>query len=300
MKKLIISIIVIISSLNSYSQSKGIQIWEQNLPMDTARRLFLGPFFENEDNRKRSFNLAVSPNGNEAFFSFYKGTPEKPEPEYEIKFMKQKDGEYSYPQTAPFSGEFWDVDINFSPDGNFAFFASVRPHNCITGADIYYIIKTETGWSEPISVGKEVNSIWDEVYPSISENNNLFFRSTREGGYGGDDLYSAEWIHGNFINVNNLGPAINTEYGESNAVVAPDESYILFCSTRPIDGNVQKIYISFKNDQNEWLPAYPLGSEVNNKSAGAPTLSADGSFLFFKTKEGLKVINANAFNRRTD
>jgi hypothetical protein len=66
----------------------------------------------------------------------------------------------------------------------------------------------------------------------------------------------------------------------------PDESYILFVSSRPEDGNLLQIYVSFQIGDNQWTQAVRLGPEVNTKAqAGAPTLSADGKYLFFKRRD---------------
>jgi len=294
MKKTGLSILLIsVSLISALSQAKIEKYLGQIPPGDTAKQFNAGDYFENENNRKRSFNFAFSPDGKEVFFSYYKGTKEKPEPEYEIKTFKFVNNKWTEPKTASFSGKFWDVDINFSPDGKYVFFASDRPQPKVGNGDIYYSVKMESGWSEPIYAGIEVNSSGTEVYPSISVKNNLFFRSTRQGGYGADDLYRAEWIHGNFINVKNLGANINTQYGESNAVIAPDETYILFCSSRPADGNRQQIYISFQIGDNIWTKAKNLGPQINKGSAGAPTLSTDGKYLFFKKKTGVYWINTS-------
>ena len=232
---------------------------------------------------KRSFNVSFSPDGKEMFFSYYKATEEKPTPTYEIKTFKLINKKWVGPKTASFSGEYSDVDINFSPEGNYIFFASDRPQPNSKGLDIYYSIKTLNGWSKPIFAGTNINTNEGEVYPSISKKKNIFFRSSRHGGYGNDDIYRAEWINGNFVNVKNLGPNVNSIYGESNSVIAPDESYILFCTSRPETNNIQHIYISFQIGDNIWTKAVSVGKEVNTVSgAGSPTLSPNAKFLFFK------------------
>lgn len=253
----------------------------------TARPFHGGKLVEHPAGEKRSFNLAFSPDGKELFFSYFKGTEEVPHPEYEIKTFKKESGVWRGPSTADFSGQFSDVDINFSPDGNSLFFASDRPMPESAGLDIYYLEREAGGWSEPIYAGTEVNTMEGEVYPSISERGSLFFRSgDRPGGIGGADIWRAEWKNGEFTNVRNLGPQVNTVHHESNSVIAPDESYILFVSSRPEDGDLLQIYVSFQIGDNEWTPAVRLGPEVNTATqAGAPTLSPDKRFLFFKRRE---------------
>jgi predicted alpha/beta superfamily hydrolase len=259
----------------------------QTPPSMTARLFAGGELVQTAGGEKRSFNLAFSPDGTELFFSYYKGTDEQPEPEYEIKSFRTIGGTWIGPLTASFSGIHSDVDINFSPDGEYLCFASDRRDPEGGGLDIYYMRKEGEGWSVPVFAGPEVNSVAGEVYPSISEQGNLFFRSSRPGGYSDSDLYRAEWRDGEFVNVRNLGPQVNSPYGQSNSFVAADESYILFVSRRPDGGDVYQIYVSFQIGDNQWTEAVLLGEEVNTPAgAGAPTLSPDGKYLFFKRRDG--------------
>lgn len=264
-----------------------------------------GKLVDHEKGEIRSFNVAFSPDGKEMFFSYYKGTEENPHPEYEIMTFQLIKGEWVGPKTASFSGVFSDVDINFTPDGKYIFFASDRPQPHSASLDIYYSIKTEEGWSDPIYAGTDINTNEGEVYPSISKKGNVFFRSSRSGGYGGSDIYRAQWVHGNFLNVQNLGPNVNSPHGQSNSVISPDESYLLLCTSRPETGDIGHIYVSFQIGDNVWTQAVSLGPEVNTDAgAGAPTLSPDGKYLFFKKRfepdRGLYWISTEIIERLRD
>ena len=236
---------------------------------------------------KHSFNVSFSPDDRELFFSYYKGTPERPHPEYEIKYFKRVNDDWFGPETAFFSGKYSDVDITFSPDGKYLFFSSDRPHPESAGLDIYYLKKTDEGWSQPIYAGSEVNTNHGEVLPCLSNLGNLFFRSGRPGGYGEADLYKAEWVGGKFTNVANLGPDVNTGYDETDPFVAPDESYLVYDTIRPEHDNIPQIYVTFKLGENKWSKGMSLGAEINTKEgASAPTITADGKYLFFKRRQG--------------
>ncbi|UJH67518.1 hypothetical protein [Allomuricauda sp. SCSIO 65647] len=282
-KPLLSFLVPMVMLCHLHSQVKKDNYFGQKPPGLKAELFHDGKLVLHPKGENRSFNVSFSPDGKEMFFSYYKATEKNPDPTYEIKTFKLVNGKWIGPVTASFSGKYSDVDINFSPDGNYVFFASDRPQPNSAGLDIYYAIKTEGGWSEPMYAGTDINTNEGEVYPSVSKNRNVFFRSTRPGGYGDDDLYRAEWVNGNFINVKNLGPNVNSVYGESNSVIAPDESYILFCTSRPENDNIQQIYISFQIGENIWTKATPVGAEVNTKAgSSAPTLTADGKYLFFK------------------
>jgi hypothetical protein len=62
------------------------------------------------------------------------------------------------------------------------------------GYDLYYSIRTNNGWSEPVNFGENINSEFDEYRPiiipvGVSTNNLMIFSSNRPGGLGGFDLY---------------------------------------------------------------------------------------------------------------
>ncbi|WP_073176536.1 TolB family protein [Flagellimonas flava] len=293
---------MLIAAFQAIGQGVSVDYLGQKPPGLRAELFHSGRLVEHPKGEKRSFNLAFSPDGKELFFSYYKATEEEPDPTYEIKTFKRINDKWVGPKTASFSGKYSDVDINFSPDGNHIFFASERPQPNSAGLDIYYCTKTKEGWSKPIYAGTNINTTEGEVYPSISKKGNVFFRSSRLSGYGNDDIYRAKWTNGNFWNVTNLGPNVNSKYGESNSVIAPDESYILFCTSRPETRNIQQIYISFQIGENIWTKAVSVGQEINTEAgAGSPTLSPDGEFLFFKkSKEphrGIYWISTKVFQK---
>src|SRR5690606_11187784 len=89
----------------------------------------------------------------------------------------QRDGTWSTPEVAPFSGTWPDIDPFLTPDGRRLYFSSIRP---IDGRekpdlDIFYVERTPRGWREPVRLGPEVNSDLDELYPSLSADGTLYF-----------------------------------------------------------------------------------------------------------------------------
>lgn len=251
-----------------------------------AEPFWVNGFFADENSKRRAFGLAFSPDGRELYFSYIKRTPENPDPPYEIKSSKLVDTVWAEPSTAPFSGVFSDVDICFSPNGEYLIFASDRPDSNSAKGGIFYMTKESHGWSEPISAGSEVNVRY-EAWPTVSSKGNLFFQSHRDGGYGGIDIYRAEWKDGQFINVQNLGSNINTAHNDYHPSIAPDESYILISAKRPEDGNLSQVYISFQIGDNVWTKAKLVGEAMNEGLLRSPTFSPDGKYLFFNKKDGL-------------
>lgn len=62
------------------------------------------------------------------------------------------------------------------------------------GFDLYYSIRTDDAWSEPVNFGEKINTGYDEYRPVLItddefDNDVIFFSSNRPGGKGGFDIY---------------------------------------------------------------------------------------------------------------
>jgi tetratricopeptide (TPR) repeat protein len=96
-----------------------------------------------------------------------------------------------------------DTDINstaiesscsISKDGSILIFSSNRSGG-YGGLDIWMIYKYESGlWGEPINLGPEINTPFDEDFPSLSlDASTLYFSSNGHPGMGAFDLYFSSW-----------------------------------------------------------------------------------------------------------
>jgi len=101
-----------------------------------------------------------------------------------------RDGQWTEPEIASFSGKYKDLDPFVSPDGAKLFFVSTRPRNANPkrDTDIWYVEKLATGWGEPKNVGAPVNSEASELSCSVTRDGTLYFVSNRKGGLGTGEL----------------------------------------------------------------------------------------------------------------
>ncbi len=227
------------------------------------------------------FNTAFSPDGNELFFTYIKRKTEE-NFQYVIKHSIRENNIWHGPEVAFFSGVYDDADVTFTPDGKRLFFCSDRPHPKSADMDIWYIEKTDSGWSQPIYAGTEVNTIYNEVHAVFTQKGNLFFASNRPGGYGDKDIYMAKLRNGRFTGITNLGPNVNSKCLDSNCYVPPDERYIIFESMKPGGYGEVDLYVSFQAADRDWTKAINLGDSVNTEGYDlAPIVSPDGKYLFF-------------------
>lgn len=59
--------------------------------------------------------------------------------------------------------------------------------------DIWYMFKTNKGWSEPVNAGKEINTEYDEIAPYFAPNNDFYFASNRQKNKG-FDIYKRYYL----------------------------------------------------------------------------------------------------------
>ncbi|AZQ65435.1 hypothetical protein EI427_24810 [Flammeovirga pectinis] len=107
----------------------------------------------------------------------------------QLYFSKKEGNEWGKPY--PF---LWNMEAYstghpyFSPDNKKLYYISDRPGG-IGGSDIYYSEKIGNDWSRPIPLGPEINTVRDELFPTLDSHNKLFFSSNGWGGLGGLDVF---------------------------------------------------------------------------------------------------------------
>ncbi len=203
-----------------------------------------------------------------------------------IVFVEQKNGQWTKPQVASFSGKFHDSDAFFSYDSQRLFFNSDRPSENEGKAgnlDIWVVEREKTGWSEPKNLGTVINSEDVDVNPCVTRNGTLYFASNRAGGRGSHDIYRSLLKNGEYGEPENLGDSINTSNFESSPFVSPDESYIIFNRFTQKKGEViSGLHISFKKSDGSWSKAINMGNVINDlEPAMFAFVSYDGRYLFF-------------------
>ena len=116
--------------------------------------------------------------------------------------------------------------------------------------DIYVCTKSPSGsWSEPKNLGSVINTRFQELSPSLTEDGKTLYYSTNGGkGQGSFDIYSSTRLDEGWTNWSapeNLGPEINSEGRELYYRPNEKSGYALYTSTKNSDGYGDvKIYIS--------------------------------------------------------
>ncbi len=190
-------------------------------------------------------------------------------------------------------------DPFLSPDEQRLFFISDRPMDALVGPpkdyDIWYVERQQSGWSDPVNVGSPINSAADEYYISFSTKGRLYFASNvnNTDNSGNFDIYHADPHDNGYTALTRLPGRANTGAYEADAFVAPDESYLVFGSTRRSGLGRGDLYISFREGDGTWGAAISLGDEINTSGHElCPFVTADGRFFFYTSSEDIYWVDA--------
>jgi len=197
------------------------------------------------------------------------------------------DGRWSEPVKSAITGRPWYLDFPDAPEGTVVVFpwrknldGSGPPRDI----DVWRVSKGESGWGEPVRLGPPVNVDSFDSSPALSGSDMLYFFSDRDSGFGGLDLYRAALGVSRSSEAENLGRMINTEFNEHDPAIAPDESYLVYCSNRPGGYGENDLYVSYRTPEGEWTAPSNLGERVNTAGDDTrPNLTADGKYLFFNS-----------------
>ncbi|MRX46891.1 OmpA family protein [Pedobacter puniceum] len=108
-----------------------------------------------------------------------------------------------------------------SVDGQLLYFAS-NMKGTVGGMDIFVSRKNaDHTWSEPINCGTSINTLDDEVFPVV-KNNQLYFSSNGRIGLGGLDIFKADGSINNFTDAINLQAPINSTNDDFGMVFTDD------------------------------------------------------------------------------
>jgi Tol biopolymer transport system component len=196
---------------------------------------------------------AFTPDGATVFFTHTLGDHRT------IMISHRKGGHWSAPQTAPFSGVWWDIEPAMAPDGSYLVFISNRPASAggalLTGfwggqsrpgagGNIWRVNRAGNGWSAPVRLPDVINSHEAIYSPSVAADGTLYFNQpdpvTRRS-----HIYRAQATTAGFDPPTAL-PISDGTIGDFDAAVAPDQSFILFSSNRaPAAAGQSLVFVSF-------------------------------------------------------
>lgn len=152
--------------------------------------------------------------------------------------------------------------------------------------DIYISYRKDGKWSEPVNIGKTINTSTHDACVALSaDGNQMITYRTSEDQLSGD-LYTSTFTGSEWTSPVRLPENINSkEYVEASASLAPDNDIIYFSSDRPGGFGGKDIYFSRRLPDNSWGKPMNLGPPVNTEyDEDAPFIHPDGKTLYFSSK----------------
>lgn len=181
----------------------------------------------------------------------------------DIFISTKKDGKWDYAKNigVPVNTAYHNSNSALSADGNTLFI-----YNDEGNGDFFFSENENGKWTVPAPLPGSINSSYEEKSITISSDEKvIYFSSNRPGGYGGLDLYKAtKDSKGNWSNIKNLGPKINTEFDEDGPFIDYDNVTLYFSSKgRKGMGGYDVFKTTLSLQSNEWSDPENLGYPIN-------------------------------------
>jgi len=249
---------------------------------------------------RHEFGCTLSKDGSEFYFGVDNNGV------MEIHYSILDEGVWS-PQKKLF--EYDSISFNdpmLSPDQKRLYFISNQAHGEIRikdDTDIWYVERENKGseWSKPLPLGPAVNSDLNEYYASFTNDGTLYFASrdrSEDAPQYAYDIFRSKYKNGAFQKAKKLPETINTNRYEADIFVAPDESYMIFCSIRKNGLGQGDLYISFRDETGNWSESVNMGDSINTeKHELCPFVSPDGKYLFYTRNQDIYWVSTNILGK---
>jgi len=189
-----------------------------------------------------------------------------------------------------FEGKFLTI-LRKDAKGNWVIYRDCYNSNTALPVSNTALTSAQYSFGTPVNLGPKINSEKSEGSPRISADAlELYFNSSRPGGFGGADLWvatrptvDAEW--GEAVN---LGSIVNSSANEIAPTISADGLELYFSdyrANRPGGIGKSDIWVTRRRTKtSEWGEPVNLGSIVNTPADEiTPEISADGLELYFET-----------------
>ncbi len=173
-----------------------------------------------------------------------------------------------------------DATAGISPDGQ-----TLYIYRGNDGGDIYETHLKGDMWTKPEHMSSKINTPYHETSVSLGpDGKTLYFVSDRPGGFGDRDIYkTVADSKGKWGDAENLGPVINTQYGEEGVDIQADGKTLYFSSQ---GHNSMGGYDIFKSvyENGHWSVPENIGYPINTPDDDVFfSISASGKHAYYSS-----------------
>ena len=173
---------------------------------------------------------------------------------------------------------------NISQDGQWLIFTGCNYPEGVGSCDLYIAYKTKSGgWTEPENLGSINTDFW-ESSPSLSpDKRDLYFSSSRPGGFGGKDIWVTHRTStGKWSVAENLGATVNTVGDEGCPFIHADNQSLYFNSNGRMGYGLTDLFVARKTLTDKFDTAVNLGYPINTiDDEGSLIVSSDGKTAYY-------------------
>ena len=142
------------------------------------------------------------------------------------------DGIWEKPTILPFcDNKYMFAHPTFSSDGKTLYFATDMPGG-FGGMDIWVVKMTDNIWGTPMNLGGNINSVGNEVFPSLRKDDELYYSSDAIENLGGLDIMMSANRNGIWERPVHMSYPINSSTDDFSVAWNPDGKTGYFTSDR--------------------------------------------------------------------
>ncbi|MCG8697131.1 MAG: hypothetical protein MI922_03695 [Bacteroidales bacterium] len=282
--------LTVLLTINAFSQSRSWKYLEETPPGDIPKVFGLGTVSTLKSEQS-------SPVFRSDMKEMYWSATENPADKHNttIYYCKYEHDMWLGPFVAKYSGKHEDGGITIHKDN--IYFNSNRDIQHVSDSlklvmhwaqipdsRIWTSSYQSNAWSTPKLSNLKFDGFGKIFQLSFANNGNVYFTSHLGGVNEQVGIYKATKNGSGYSRPKPLAmSSVNSRSMDWTPFIAPDESYIIFSSTRNENREDQgDLYICFKTASGGWSKAMYMGDDINTwAQEGCPSVSPDGKYLFF-------------------
>lgn len=175
-----------------------------------------------------------------------------------------------------------------SGDGKTLVFVSCNREDGLGSCDLYISYNVGGLWTDPVNMGKNVNTnVWDSEPTLSADGKTIYFSSERRGGLGKEDIWMTQkGEDGEWTKAINIGAPVNTEGREVSPFIHADGKTLYFSSNELMGLGGFDIFTSRKLGNGKFSEPKNLGYPINTAANDASVfITADNSKGFYSIYE---------------
>jgi hypothetical protein len=232
--------------------------------------------------------ISFSPDGRSAVF--YVGFWPNPGTPY-CMITEYVNNHWPPPAVASFSANRTTGEPVFFGDGSRIYLFANGVQNQVGSVDLAYVEKSGSTWSSPRSMGSPPNLAEDQYHPCIVADSSVYFST------GSGDIARCQYRNGRYLPRVILPFPVNkanTTQTWGDPYVSPDESYLIFKSTRAGGYGLNDMYISYRKADGTWTNPKNLGNRINTRyDERSGDITPDGKYMTFNSNNVVYWISAS-------